>query len=78
MLMNTPESFASKKSSGFVFMTENGTLVLVATISGKFQKSFLHNKPHSPLFSREVLQEPQSGLTQIPMETLLSPETQCT
>ena len=33
--------------------------------------SFLHNKPHSPLFSQEILQELQSGLTQIPMEPLL-------
>ena len=32
---------------------------------------FPHNKPHSPLFSQDVLQELQSGLTQIPMETLL-------
>ena len=36
--------------------------------------SFPHNKPHSPLFSHEL----QSGLTQIPMETLLCPWTQCT
>ena len=35
--------------------------------------SFPHNKPHSPLFSQEVLQELQSGPTQIPMETLLLP-----
>ena len=33
--------------------------------------SFPHNKPHSPLFSQDVLQELQSGLTQIPMETAL-------
>ena len=39
--------------------------------------SFPHNKPHSPLFSQDVLQELQSGLTQIPMETLLCPGTQC-
>ena len=32
---------------------------------------------HSPLFSQGVLQELQSGLTQIPMETLLCPGTQC-
>ena len=31
-----------------------------------------------PLVSQEVLQELQSGLTQIPMETLLCPGTQCT
>ena len=29
--------------------------------------SIPHNKPHSPLFSQAVLQELQSGLTQIPM-----------
>ena len=29
------------------------------------------------LFSQEVLQELQSGLTQIPMETFLCPGTQC-
>ena len=41
--------------------------------------SFPHNKPHSPLFSQDVLQVLlQSGLTQIPMETLLCPGTQCT
>ena len=34
--------------------------------------------PTTSLFSREVLQELQSGLTQIPMETLLCPGTQCT
>ena len=44
--------------------------------------SFPHNKPHSPLFSQEVLQELQSVLTQIPMETLLclgpsAPESLC-
>ena len=31
-----------------------------------------------PLFSQEVLQEMQSGLTQIPVETLLCPGTHCT
>ena len=31
--------------------------------------SFPHNKPPSPLFSQDVLQELQLGLTQIPMET---------
>ena len=31
-----------------------------------------------PLFSQEILQELQSGLTQIPMESLLCPGTQCT
>ena len=31
-----------------------------------------------PFFSQESLQEPQSGLTQIPMESLLCPGTQCT
>ena len=36
-----------------------------------------HNKPHSPLFPQGVLQELQSGLTQISMETLLCPGTQC-
>ena len=40
--------------------------------------SFPHNKPYIPLLSQEVLQEPQLGLTQIPMETLLFPGTQCT
>ena len=30
------------------------------------------------LFSQEILQELQSGLTQIPMESLLCPGTQCT
>ena len=34
--------------------------------------SFPHNKPHSPLISQDVLQVLQSGLTQIPLETLLS------
>ena len=33
--------------------------------------SFPYNKPHSPLFSQEVLQELQSGLTQIPLENFL-------
>ena len=33
---------------------------------------------HSPMVSQDVLQELQSGLTQIPMETLLCPGTQCT
>ena len=32
----------------------------------------------SPPFSQEVLQEPQAGLTQIPMELLLCPGTQGT
>ena len=32
---------------------------------------FPHNKPHSPLFSQDVPQELQSGLTQIAMETSL-------
>ena len=40
--------------------------------------SLPHNKPHSPLFSQDVLQELQAGLTQVPMETLLCPGTQCT
>ena len=40
--------------------------------------SFPHNKLPSPLFSQEVLQELQSGLTQIPMETLLCLGTQGT
>ena len=31
-----------------------------------------------PLFSQQILQELQSGLTQIPMEPLLCPGTQCT
>ena len=39
--------------------------------------SFPHNKPRSPLFSQDVLQELQSGLTQIPLETLICPGTQC-
>ena len=36
-----------------------------------------HN-PHSPLFSQDILQDLQSGLSKIPMETLLCSETQCT
>ena len=46
-------------------------------------KSFAFNVLFSqqatfPLFSQDVPQELQSGLTQIPMETLLCPATQCT
>ena len=47
-------------------------------IPESFAFSVLHNKPHSALFSQDVLQELQSGLTQIPMETLLCPGTQYT
>ena len=51
--------------------SQNGTLQ-GKTPSGIFPRgllsmSFPHNKPHSPLFSQAVLQELQSGLTQIPM-----------
>ena len=47
----------------------------------KIPKSFASNvlppnKPHSPLFSQVVLQEPQPGPTQFPTETLLCPGTQ--
>ena len=38
-----------------------------------FQCPFLTTSHISPLFSQDVLQELQSGLTQIPMETLLCP-----
>ena len=31
-----------------------------------------------PLFSQDILQELQSDLTQIPMESLLCPGTKCT
>ena len=55
---------------------EKGTLMNIPR--ALLPMSFPHNKPHSPLFSQEVLQELQSGLTQIPMETLLCPGTQCT
>ena len=37
------------------------------------QMSYSHS-----LFSQVILQEPQAGLTQIPMESLLCPGTQCT
>ena len=37
--------------------------------------SLPHNKPHSPLSSQDVLQELQSGLTQMPLEPLLCPGT---
>ena len=35
--------------------------------------SFPHNNHIHPFFSQDVLQELQSGLTQIPMETFLCP-----
>ena len=55
---------------------EKGTLLNIPE-SFAF-KSFPRNKPRSPLFSQDVLQELWSGLTQIPMEILLCPGTQCT
>ena len=55
---------------------EKGTLLNIPKSFAS--NAFPHNKAHSPLFSREVLQEPQPGLTQIATETLLCCGTQCT
>ena len=55
---------------------EKGTLL---NIPKSFASSVLPSqKAKFTLFSQDVLQELQSGLTQIPMETLLCPGTQCT
>ena len=52
---------------------------MLLNILESFASNVLHSQqPHSPLFSHDVLQELQSGLTQIPLETLLCPGTQCT
>ena len=68
-------------ADGRARFSQNGHLqrkTLLLNIPESFAvMSFLHNKPYSPLFSQDVLQELQSGLTQIPMETLLCPGTQC-
>ena len=42
-----------------------------------FASSVLSQRATVTPFSQEILQEPQTGLTQIPVESLLCPGTQC-